>query len=275
MTKIFVFAKLCDMKKIKKRVKIVVQYVGTNYAGWQTQTNQKTIQGEIENAIKEAIQEKCEVVGSGRTDAGVHALAQVAHFDTKTNIDASKLCFLLNQHLPKDIRILSSEQVDESFHARFSTKQKTYQYNFYVSKIPLPCLDQNHAQVPFDFDILTAQGVLPAFVGTQNFKAFCASDKKSRNTTIRTIFSIKLWQTDKQVFRLEISGNGFLRNMVRIIAGTIIDVGCGKIPPRSIVAILRSKDRNKAGKTAPACGLTLKEVLYPVKRGRKKQIKPL
>ncbi len=254
-----------------RRIKIVVQYVGTNYAGWQIQPNQKTIQGEIENAIFLALHEKCEVVGSGRTDAGVHALAQVAHFDTTSKIKAEKICYVLNEYLPRDISILESEEVSDKFNARFSAKKKTYQYNFYVSKIPLPCFAENYAHVPFDFDILKAQSVLDEFIGEHNFAAFCSSGSKvDLKDAVRTIYSLKIWQTDKQTYRMEVSGNGFLYNMVRIIAGTLIEVGCGKINPKKIKSIIKSKNRKHAGKTAPACGLTLKEVDYTARIRKKK-----
>ena len=143
-----------------KRIKIIVQYVGTNYAGWQVQPGQKTIQGELEKAIKQGLHETCKVEGSGRTDSGVHAFGQVAHFDTKTDIEGTKICYILNNYLPDDIRVLESCEVEKTFHSRLNAKKKTYQYNFYVSKIKLPLFDQTYAQVPYGFDILRPQSVL-------------------------------------------------------------------------------------------------------------------
>lgn len=244
-----------------RRIKVKIQYLGTNYAGWQIQPKNKTIQGEIENAIFLALNEKCEVVGSGRTDAGVHAICQVAHFDTETKINPNKLFYVINKFLPDDIKILESCEVRPTFHARFNAKKKTYHYNFYCSKVALPFFEQTHAQIPYEFDILKAQSVLDEFVGTHDFKAFCSSGSNVKDT-IRTIYGIKLWQTGKQTFCLEVKGNGFLYNMVRIIAGTLIEVGCGTKKAEAIKLVIESKNRVLAGKTAPAKGLVLANVEY-------------
>ncbi|MBQ8762081.1 MAG: tRNA pseudouridine(38-40) synthase TruA [Clostridia bacterium] len=246
-----------------KRIKMIVQYKGTNYSGWQKQKNSNSIQEEIEKAIFLALYETVEVVGSGRTDAGVHAVAQVCHFDTNTKIAPNKLFAVINKFLPNDIKILQSEQVDDEFNARFSAKQKTYEYHFYSSELELPLLKDYCAKVRTDFDFELALKACSYFVGEYDFKAFCSAGAQVKST-VRTIYNISLAYLPNGTYCLSVTGNGFLYNMVRIIAGTIIEVGCGKINPDKIPEIILSKNRENAGKTAPACGLFLKNVDYNV-----------
>lgn len=244
-----------------KRIKLTIQYLGTNYAGWQVQPNLKTIQGEIQNAIKLGLGEECEIFGSGRTDAGVHAFGQVAHFDTNTKINPHSIYAVINRFLPKDIRILKSEEVESTFHARFDVKQKTYEYHFYQNNVVLPLLDGQNAFVAYDFNFEKASKACEYFLGTHDFCGFCSAGGKKKDTT-RTIYSISLNKKQDSAFYLSITGNGFLYNMVRIIAGTIIEVGCGKILPEDILDIINSKERSRAGRTASARGLVLKKVEY-------------
>jgi len=244
-----------------KRIKMIIQYLGTNYAGWQVQPNRTTIQGEIQKAIEQGLGEKVEIFGSGRTDAGVHAFGQVAHFDTNTRINSNNLYSVINRFLPKDIKILSTEQVDNDFHARFDVKQKTYEYHFYCSTVNLPLLDITHARVRFPFDFNEALIACKAFIGTHDFKGFCGANSKVKDT-VRTIYSIWLSVGVDNTYCLSVTGNGFLYNMVRIIAGTIIEVGCGQIKVEDMESIIASGQRDKAGKTAQPCGLILKEVNY-------------
>lgn len=244
-----------------KRIKIVVQYLGTNYAGWQVQPNHRTIQGEIQSAIKNGLCEDAEVFGSGRTDAGVHAFMQTAHFDTCSKIRSDKIYSVLNRFLPEDIKILSSEEVSNTFHARFDVKQKTYEYHFYSSEVTLPLFDQTHAKIPYPFDFDKVVLASKAFLGTHDFVGFSSSGSP-RKDTLRTIFSISVFKNIDGTFCFSVTGNGFLYNMVRIIAGTLIEVGLGKIKPEDLPDIINSKQRNRAGKTAPARGLVLKEVVY-------------
>ena len=243
-----------------KRIKLIVQFLGINYSGWQVQPNLKTVQGEVQNAIFSALGEKVEVFSSGRTDAGVHAYAMPAHFDTNTKIQPNNIFKALNAYLPNDIRVLSSEEVDEHFHARFDVKEKTYEYHFYANIMRLPLIDLTSARIntPFDFEL--AKSVCPYFVGTHDWKGFCSANTQT-STTIRTIKKISL-SKEKNGFVLSVTGDGFLYNMVRIIAGTIIEVGQGKIPAENIPEIIKSCDRKRAGKTAEPRGLVLKSVKY-------------
>ena len=243
------------------RIKMIIQYLGTNYSGWQVQPNQDTIQGKIEYAIQQATNENVEVFSSGRTDAGVHANAQVAHFDINTRIQPKKLAYAINAHLPSDIRVLSTEQVDDDWHARFDVQQKTYHYYFYASEVDLPLLSATFARVRTEFDYNKAKANIKDFVGEHDFVGFCSANTQA-SSTLRRIFDIDLDDLGENKYRLRVTGNGFLYNMVRIIAGTIIEIGCGKIDGSRLLEIIASKDRNKAGRTASACGLQLFEVKY-------------
>lgn len=244
-----------------KRIKMVVQYLGTNYAGWQVQPEHITVQGEIQKAIEQGLGESAEVFGSGRTDAGVHAFGQVAHFDTDSRINPVKIYNVLNKFLPKDIRVLSTEQVAGDFHARFDVKQKTYEYHFYCSEINMPLLDITHARVRFPFDFDRALEACGAFLGTHDFKGFCGANSKVKDT-VRTIYSVALSAGLDNTYCLSVTGNGFLYNMVRIIAGTVIEAGCGQKRAEDMEAIIASGERDRAGRTAQPCGLVLKEVKY-------------
>ena len=244
-----------------KRILILIQFLGTNYSGFQTQPGLETIEGNLERAVFETTGERVTVHSSGRTDAGVHALAMPAHFDTNTRIVPENLYKALNAHLPSDIRVLSSREVDEHFHARFDVKEKTYEYHFYTSPMPLPYYSTTSAWVtaPFDFDL--AKSVVNAFVGTHDFVGF-ASSKTEVASTVRTITKISLTKKAPNQYCLSVTGDGFLYNMVRIIAGTVIEIGQGKIAPDSLPDIIESRDRKRAGRTASAVGLVLKAVKY-------------
>ncbi|MBR1925671.1 MAG: tRNA pseudouridine(38-40) synthase TruA [Clostridia bacterium] len=244
-----------------RKIKLVVQYVGTNYCGWQKQKNGKSVQEVIEKAILKVLGEPCQVFGAGRTDAGVHAEGQVAHFETIANIYPPKLYHLINTALPDDIRILNSEEVSSDFHSRFSAKKKTYEYKFYVSDTILPLLEQTQTRVGYEFCYKKAKKACKFFVGTHNFSAFCASGTKVKDTT-RTIYSLKLNKVSEKEYSLMVCGNGFLYNMVRILAGTIIEVGLNKKEASDIKNIIKSGKRELAGKTMPAKGLTLKKIEY-------------
>lgn len=243
-----------------KRIKLIIQFLGRNYSGWQIQPNAKTIQGELTRAIESVTGEQVDVFGCSRTDAGVSAVGLVAHFDTNSRIEAKSFYKAINTKLPEDIRVLDSCEVGKDFHARFSVVRKTYEYNFYVSPIRLPIFDITATKInaPFDFDL--AKRAVSDFLGQHDFQAFCSAGNSS-NTTVRTIFNIDLIRSELG-FRLVITGDGFLYNMVRIIAGTIIEIGQGKIPADSIPQILASRDRNQAGATAESRGLVLKQVDY-------------
>lgn len=243
------------------RVLLTIQYVGTNYHGWQIQPGKTTVQGCLEQAIFNALGEQCETFVSGRTDAGVHAWAQCAHFDTNTRIAPNKLAYVINKFLPADIQVLKSQQVDANFNARFDVSRKTYQYCFYASEQNLPLLDTTFARVRTDFCFKKAKKACKHFLGTHDFESFCSTGRQTK-TTVRTIYDIKMEDLGDNKFRLSITGNGFLYNMVRIIAGTLIDVGCGVLDAKDIPEILSKHNRSCAGRTAQAKGLTLKQVEY-------------
>lgn len=243
-----------------RNIKLIIEYDGTNYFGWQKQPSQKTIQKTIEDSIKRITNENIDIYGSGRTDRGVHARGQVANFFTNSRIPAEKFKDAINSVLPRDIVISHSEEMDESFHSRYSAKGKEYRYIFYNRRIPSPLLRNYAYHVPqkLHFDLM--QNAIGDFLGTHDFMAFMASGSSVKDS-IRTIHSISL-NKNHEIIELKITGNGFLYNMVRIIAGTIVDIGIRKIETNSIPEILASKDRSNAGHTAPSHGLYLEKVLY-------------
>ncbi len=243
-----------------KRILFKVQFVGKNYCGWQVQPEVKTVQGEIERAIFETTGEKVEVFGCSRTDAGVSALGLMAHFDTGTKINPDTIYKAINAHLPEDIKVLESCEVSSDFHARFNVKNKTYEYHFYESSLPLPYFDTLATRINEGFNLGVASEACKVFLGTHDFAGFCNA-KNSSSTTVRTIFDINLAREGRG-YVLSITGDGFLYNMVRIIAGTLIEVGQGKILASDLPEILNSLDRERAGDTAPSRGLVLAEVRY-------------
>jgi len=244
-----------------KRILLKVQFVGTNYCGWQYQTGLPTIQGELERAIFETTGEKVKCESSGRTDAGVHALCMPIMFDSDTRILPNNIYKAINAHLPDDIVVISSSEVSPTFHTRYDVVDKTYAYYFYVSANKLPYYSYTMANVTPPFNYELAKECIKFFKGKHDWVGF-ASAKTEVSSTIRTIKKITLNSVGENRFCLRVTGDGFLYNMVRIIAGTVIEVGQGKILPNSIPAIIDSKDRTKAGKTAPAVGLVLEEVRY-------------
>lgn len=241
-------------------IKLIIEYDGTGYHGWQSQANAVTVQDVIEKAIKNLIGEECSLIGSGRTDTGVHALGQVANFFTKSNIPPEKFSYALNNILPKDIVIRSSEEVPEDFHARYDAKGKKYRYIIYNSKQRSALLRNRAYFVSHPLDINLIEEAADHFIGTHDFAAFRASDS-SVKSSVRTISDIWVKREDENII-LEVAGNGFLYNMVRIIAGTMVEVGMGRIPANTIPCIIESRDRRKAGRTAPPQGLYLMEVYY-------------
>ncbi len=241
------------------RILLTVSYDGTSYVGWQRQKNGVSVQEVIENAITKLTGEKVSLIASGRTDAGVHAEGQVAHFDTFSKVPPEKFYLAINSFLPNDIRILSSAIADDNFHARYSAKRKSYVYKFYLSTVVLPLKDRYATRIE-TFDEKSAQSVLDKIVGTHDFKCFLSSGSEVK-TTVRTIYSATVKRQGDDV-TLEVTGNGFLYNMVRIIAGTVLAVCENKITSFDVESALISGDRNAVGKTAPAKGLCLKSVEY-------------
>lgn len=236
-----------------------VSYLGTNYAGWQKQNNALGIQEVIENAMQELEIKNPEIFASGRTDAGVHAFEQC--FSAKINFSAvDKLPIALNAKLPDDIRILWAKQVDPNFHARFSAHKKTYVYRIKTSSIESPFDSFYTTYLPYKLNYEKMQNASKLLIGEHDFKAFCSANTTTPNF-VRTIYSINIKQTEN-LFEFEICGNGFLYNMVRIIVGTLVDVGRGKLMVLDVKKVLESQSRKFAGKTMPAKGLILKKVDY-------------
>lgn len=234
-----------------------------NLIGWQKQPNKLNIQGNIEKAIYQITGEEVELLASGRTDAGVHALGQVANFKTNSQIPIEKIPIALNTNLKKSIRILQAEEVKENFHSRLSCKRKTYRYIINNSTNGTAIYRNLETNIPENLDILKMQEAIKYFIGEHDFKAFKASGTSSKSS-VRTIYEATVYKKEDRIF-IELTGNGFLYNMVRIIAGTLVEVGKGKIKPEEIPNIIQSKDRTKAGKTLPPQGLYLVKVEYDKK----------
>ena len=243
-----------------KRVKLVVAYDGTNYHGWQVQDNGITIEEVLNRTISELVQEDIKVIGASRTDAGVHACGNVAVFDTESRIPGDKFSFALNQRLPEDIRIQESCEVDAYFHPRYADTVKTYEYNILNRRFELPTKRLYAAFCYYPMDIERMNQAAAYLVGEHDFKSFCSAGAQVQ-TTVRTIYAVNVTKADDMV-HIRITGNGFLYNMVRIIAGTLMQVGTGLMEPEQVKEILEARDRSKAGPTAVAKGLTLVEIRY-------------
>jgi tRNA pseudouridine38-40 synthase len=244
-----------------RNIRIVIEYDGTDYCGWQVQPNGLSIQEVLENTIARITQETVRVTGSGRTDAGVHALNQVANFMTHSSIPCLNLLRGINSLLPRDIAVKDVRDVDENFHARYSAKSKIYLYriNNLSVRSALGCRYAWHISESIDIDIVDESSRV--LIGTHDFSSFCASDDDSVNH-IRTITSIGIHGVRDGSIEFLVEANGFLRYMVRNIVGTLIDVGKRKVTVAEFRQILEASDRTKAGITAPPHGLYLKEVKY-------------
>ncbi len=242
------------------RVLLTVSYDGTNYAGWQLQENAVAVQQRVEEGLEQLLHTPIRVTGASRTDAGVHALGQRFHFDTVSRIPADKYAFALNTMLPPDIRILSGRDVSGDFHARFDAQGKRYTYRIHNAPHASALYRSITAHVPYKLDVPLMQSVLPALLGTHDFAAFQASGGTAK-TTIRTLTDISLVQ-DGDMLTLMVCGNAFLYNMVRIITGTMLDIGMGRKPADAFQTALSTGDRLALGITAPASGLELTHVYY-------------
>lgn len=251
-----------------KRVLLTVAYDGTAYHGWQVQDGAHTIESELNRAIEEITHEKVEVSGASRTDAGVHAMGNLAVFDTNARMPAEKFSYALNTHLPDDIKVVASREVAADFHPRFVQTEKTYCYRICNSEFPNPLkrLYTHYSYTKMDTDLM--QRAADYLVGEHDFKSLSSIHTQAK-TTVREITAAKVERVDDEI-RITVKGYGFLYNMVRIIAGTLMEIGAGKYPPEKMQEILDACDRNAAGPTAPACGLTLVEIkildpcFYPV-----------
>lgn len=244
----------------KRRVKLIIGYDGTNYCGWQIQDNGITVEEIINRELSRLLGEKIAVIGASRTDSGVHALGNVAVFDTITKIPPEKICFALNQRLPEDITIQASEEVPLDFHPRFCNSTKTYEYQILNRRFDIPVMRLYTHFVYMPLDLEKMQKAAFYLVGRHDFKSFCSARTQVKDT-VREIYTLDLWK-EGEIIKIRISGNGFLYNMVRIIVGTLIKVGLGVYPPEHVQEILEAKDRNTAGPKAPAKGLTLIGIRY-------------
>ena len=303
--------KMTTQTKMTRRILLRVAYDGTNYHGWQLQPNAATIEGELNRALCALTGEEIVVTGASRTDAGVHALGNVAVFDTTSRIPAEKFSYALNQRLPEDIVIQSSKQVADDFHPRHCDCRKTYEYDILNRTFPLPAYRNTAYFLYGTLNIEAMRRACQAFLGEHDFASFCAAGAQVQ-TTVRKIYSLEVecrplteagtpvppasgemlnaaaGKSDEQVqqaqpesgetaipaagganagsadqlLTIRVKGNGFLYNMVRIIAGTLVEVGRGHIKPEEVAGIIAAKDRAKAGPTAPARGLRLVEIEY-------------
>ena len=293
------FDKMTSKPQATRRILLRVAYDGTNYHGWQVQPNAKTIEGELNRILTQLTGEEIQVTGASRTDAGVHALGNVAVFDTLSRIPAEKFSYALNQRLPEDIVIQSSVQVADDFHPRHCDCRKTYEYDILNRTFPLPAYRNTAYFLYGDLDLEAMRKACQAFLGEHDFASFCAAGAQVQ-TTVRTIYSLEvleqplgsngrteaqrsqrtqsetielqpdkarlqgpqIQQAPERLLTIRVRGNGFLYNMVRIIAGTLVEVGRGHIRPEEIEGIIAACDRAKAGPTAPARGLRLVEIAY-------------
>ncbi len=238
-----------------KRIKLVVAYDGTKYCGWQVQPGQETIEGVLNRTLRMLLKEDIKVTGASRTDSGVHSLGNVAVFDTDSRIPPEKISFALNRYLPDDIAVQDSCEVAKDFHPRHCDSQKTYEYRILNRTFPLPTMRRDTYFFYRKLDVEKMRDAAAVLVGTHDFKSFCSVNTVVENT-VRTIYALDV-EKDGDLITIRVTGNGFLYNMVRILAGTLIQAGLGDYTPEQIRAILEAKDRRKAGPTAPAHGLTM------------------
>ena len=243
------------------RVKLVVAYDGTDYCGWQVQPNGITVEEVLNRELSRLLKEEITVTGASRTDSGVHSLGNVAVFDTDTRMPAEKISYAINQRLPEDIVVQDSCEVPADFHPRFAASRKTYEYKILNRKFPMPTLRRDTLFYCHPLDEGRMRQGAQFLVGTHDFTSF-SSVKAQTNTFVRTVYELTVERTEDDIIHIRITGNGFLYNMVRIIAGTLLLVGAGKLEPEDVGRILAAKDRGAAGPTAPAHGLTMIGITY-------------
>lgn len=244
-----------------RNFKLLIAYDGSRYNGWQRLGNtDNTIQGKLEAVLSRMVETPVEVIGSGRTDAGAHALGQVANFHIHTEKTPDEIGTYLRHYLPEDIGVLSVEEVDDRFHSRYNAKEKTYCYRIWNSETPCVFERKYVWPVAERLNLCAMKDASTHFLGTHDFTAFC-SNKRLKKSAVRSIYALDIEQVGPEL-RFTVHGNGFLYNMVRIMVGTLLKVGRGELSPQDIPLILESKDRTKAGETVPARGLCLMEVRY-------------
>lgn len=241
---------------MKKRIKLVVAYDGTNYCGWQVQPNGETIEGVLNRELSSLLGEDIKVTGASRTDSGVHSLGNVAVFDTDTRIPPEKISYALNIRLPEDIVVQDSCEVAPDFHPRHCNSRKTYEYRILNRRFAMPTrrLDTYFYHRPLDVERM--QQAARYLKGTHDFKSFCSVNTVVEDT-VRTIYTLQVIKDADDIITIRVQGSGFLYNMVRILAGTLIQVGIGAMEPEQMTEILEAKDRSASGPTAPALGLTM------------------
>ena len=243
-----------------RNIKLTIEYDGKDFNGWQKQPNKLNIQGEIERVIENITGEKIDLIASGRTDAGVHAIGQVANFKTNSNIAIEKIPIAINSQVKNSIRIQNAEEVDENFHSRYNCKKKTYRYVIDNSKYGSAIYRNISYHMPIKLNVEAMKKAIKYFEGEHDFKAFKSSGTSSKSS-VRIIYRAEII-TEGNSIAIDLTGNGFLYNMVRIIVGTLVEVGLGKIKAEDIPGIIESKDRARAGKTLPPHGLMLLKVDY-------------
>ena len=244
-----------------KRIRLVVAYDGTHYHGWQIQPGAVTIESVLNEALTQLMREPIQVIGASRTDSGVHSRGNVAVFDTESQMPPDKICMALNQRLPEDIRVQVSEEVPSDWHPRKCACVKTYEYRILNRRINMPMERLYSHFCYFKLDVDRMQEAAAMLTGEHDFKSFC-SVRTQVTDTVRTIYTIDVAKNADDIISIRVTGNGFLYNMVRIIAGTLMAVGTGQIRPEDMTSILEARDRRAAGPTAPARGLTLIEMKY-------------
>ena len=238
-----------------RRIKLVVAYDGTEYCGFQVQNNGPTIEGELNKVLSELFKEDIRVIGASRTDSGVHAYCNVAVFDTQARMPAEKMVYAINQRLPEDIRVQESSEVAADFHPRHTDSRKTYEYRIYNAAVQNPMIRRYALWNYYKLDVEKMKEAAAHLVGEHDFKSFCSADTQVEST-VRTVYEVAVTQSGEDIV-ISVSGNGFLYNMVRIIAGTLLEVGKGRIEPNEMPRILVAKNRQDSGPTAPPHGLTL------------------
>ena len=238
-----------------KRIMLTVAYDGTNYCGWQIQPSGETIEGVLNRELSRLLQEEIRVIGASRTDSGVHAKGAVAVFDTETRIPPEKISYAVNKSLPEDIRVVGSREVSPEFHPRKKNCRKTYEYRIRHDAFPMPTERLYTHWVHTALDVDKMREATSYLIGRHDFASFCGTGAQVKST-VRTLTGIDIWR-DGDIVTIRVKGEGFLYNMVRIIAGTLIQVGNGQYPPERVKKILDACDRSVSGPTAPAHGLTL------------------
>jgi tRNA pseudouridine38-40 synthase len=251
-----------------RNLKLILAYDGTDFCGWQVQPEARSVQGTLASVIGRITGEKVLPQGSGRTDAGVHALAQIATFQIESAIPCANFVVALNDILPASIRVLEASEVPEGFHARKSAAAKTYRYRIYRQAICPPFLARYVWHYPYPLDIAAMEIAAPLIEGEHDFTSFAAVDPEKntdrdgrQGSNLRTIFSSR-WQQNEKELEYQVRGSGFLHHMVRNLVGTFVLVGKGTLKPQDVITIIKAKDRSAAGATAPACGLYLANVEY-------------